>query len=147
MRIFHYTLNQSLKGIFHSGKIARSISILRGERPCVWLTSNDDFEFINGKLNKFETVNESQIDIIANFGVLPIRIEINTDTIEVITWETYRKQIPLWVAMNYETASNHTSEWHICLIDIPVECIRLPIENWNGAEWVPYYKYHQLGRK
>ncbi len=146
-RLWHYTAYQHLQKIIASGKIrVSSIRIDKRERPAAWFSSNPDFEQTakKGVENSETGIVRHALgrDELLKAGFPPVRIEIDPSRVQVYDWEQYKKVsgISKKAAVDLEEAGINMgaapSEWYASFQSVPLESCLLPIEIWNGQQWV-----------
>lgn len=143
-RIWHYTTLGALQGILKEGKIRCDEIYIEGEIPCVWLSVNQNWEetvrkSIKGTDKDIETPPLSRDDLFSK-GFYPIRIQINPRKTKLSRWKTHCQKIPNSIARVLEAGAKDwgadPKEWWVSYSPIPVTGFILPIEIWNGKEWI-----------
>jgi len=144
MRIWHYTTDAALEGIFSDGEIKRDRIYLKGEIRCVWLSTNANWEeTVRKTIQDIKTGVESaplSRDALFSAGFFPIRIEINPRTVKITDWKTHCKKIPKKIAQGLECAAKdwgaNPDEWRVSYKSIPVKSFVSPVERWDGKRWI-----------
>jgi len=148
MRLWHYTTSAALRGIFNDGEIKCDRILIKGEIPCVCLSTNPNWEETVRKVheNKKTGVKSEPLsrDGILKSGFSPIRIEIDPSKVNIIDWKTHCKKIPQNIAQGLEDTAKEwgadPKEWWFSYKPISIDCFISPIESWNGKKWVAAIK-------
>lgn len=143
-KIWHYTTLGALQGIINEGKIRCDQIYIDGEIPCVWLSVNQNWEETVRKSIKSteEGVGTSQLsrDDLFSEGFYPIRIQVDPRIIKLSSWKSHCKKIPKTIIQILEAAAKdwgaNPNEWRVSYSPIPLTSFILPIEIWNGKEWI-----------
>jgi hypothetical protein len=105
-RYFHYTTKSAISQIVHSGEIKLATAyLITGERPAVWLSTNEEFEMIAQKpelkpAHQLVTGEISLQEYVNNYQLAPIdeymekhaaRIEVNPKKLKIVNWKRFKK--------------------------------------------------------
>lgn len=148
-RYWHYTKALNLPGIKHERRIKRTVTYFEGDRPCVWLSVNNFWDYGARKIVPHEAGYIVSCDPVTVFkyglkALVPIRIEVDPSKIIIFAWRDHKKTIPAYVAEQKENGGRNiganTGEWFVTYDDIPYSSI-LSIEKQVAGEWVglPFY--------
>ena len=150
MKVWHYTTSKALEGIFNDGVLECDRIYIKGEIPCIWLSTNSNWEeTVRKKIQNAKTGVETKAlsrNDLLKFGVAPIRIEINPKAIKIVNWKIHCKKIPKNIIQALEDVAKewgaNPSEWWVSYKPIPVNRFA-SIETWNGETWVEVFKKGQ----
>ncbi len=143
MKIWHYTTLAAMEKILQADKIKRGPELGRHEIPGVWCSTNPEWDHgANRPAGDPLTVRGSlSRDALFERGRTPARVQINARRVKLIPWERHCRNIPLHLALAHERAGQDEGadlrEWFVSYKDVPLEACVLPVETWNGREWIP----------
>lgn len=147
LRMWHYTTDQHLAKISETGIIKPTVILIgEKERPAAWFSTNPDWERSVTKkviLDEQTRSEPLQRDDMLQYGLTPVRIEINTSLVKVIDWKTYKRvsgitlECAKWLAkVGLEEGADPT-EWYAVFDGVPATAW-VSIDFWNGEEWISY---------
>lgn len=149
IRLWHYTTDLHFKKISEAGVIGlTNIGIEENEKPAVWFSKDPNWE--NTVMKKLK-VGEEETDPLFRdglfqYGVIPIRIEIDCYKVDLVDWRTYKKisGISLEHANKLEYVARGVnaspSDWYASFHSIPAYMWK-SVGFWNGTIWTD----HDLG--
>jgi len=151
MQVFHYTRAAKIPAILREGKIRKTTTYFRGDRPAVWVSSNDQWDNGAGCLVRYEgpdrrlfgrdLVSDYDSPPLAFMTLIPARIRINTRREVLVPWTEHRKTIPEWVAERKERGGimlcADVNEWFVIYRDVPKSSF-VAVQEWTGDEWINY---------
>lgn len=147
MRVWHYTVFPNTIGIINDGEILPTgILAVHIDVPGVWLSTNPVWEESVWKLLRTietgELTPEMPKDVLFEWGVIPVRIEIGPDKVPVHSWEDHKRitAMPKAFSESMEKRGRERGgspkEWYVSYEGIPCTAWFDPIEIWTGKEWV-----------
>jgi len=146
MQFWHYTKMIAVPKILRDGEIKRTVTYFQGDRPCVWFSTNENWDNGAGTLVQCDIGDIVSCDPVLLFGfgygaIIPARIRLNPDAVKLITWAEHQQTLPGWVAMRKELGGRlivgaNTAEWWVCYEDVPIKSCLLPIEKRVDGKWV-----------
>ena len=146
MRVWHYTIFPNAVGIINDREILpNGILALHIDVPGVWLSTNPVWEETGWKvlrnIDTGELTPEMPMDELFEWGLIPVRIEIDPADVPVHSWEDHKRitAMPETLSESLEKTcrerGGNPKEWYVCYEGIPSPCWFDPIEIWTGKEW------------
>jgi len=147
MRYWHYTTFPALKKILKDEEIKPALKgIEGGEFPAVWFSTNPIWEETARKaVRDKETGEQTEAlsrDKLFRAGFPPVRIEVDPQKVLLRSWKNHRKNsgISKIMAKGLEKTARamgaEPKEWWVTYEPVSLFCCLLPIEVWNGIEWI-----------
>jgi hypothetical protein len=146
MRVWHYTIFSFIVGIINDGEIIPTGTLSEHiDIPGVWLSTNPLWEKTVWKalrdIDTGEIIPEMPKDDLIEWGIIPVRIEIDPMDVPVYSWEDHKRitAMPKVFSEPLEKTGRerggNPKEWYVSYEGIPSKIWYDPIEIWTGKEW------------
>jgi hypothetical protein len=146
MRVWHYTVFSNVVGIINDGEILPTGMLAQHiDIPGVWLSTNPVWEETVRKAlwdsDTGELTPEMPKNVLIEWGIIPVRIEIDPTEVPVYSWEVHKrvtampKQFSESLEKTGRERGGNPKEWYVSYEGIPLKTWFDPIEIWTGKEW------------